>query len=151
MAKQFHISDVLSVTTGRLVSSRHMEGIYEILNFLTGDNLFTHQLPRAMRECEPWLRSQFPYLMPDSPQMAGLLERLTADLAKVSGDRAKIQHVILKWVEDVRHEAKPGEVLPEMLPVYEMGAEMHTRIDPITEAQAMVGDASVIAVKLHED
>ena len=148
--KKFHISDVLSVTTGRLVSSRHMDGIYEILNFLTGDNLFTHQLPRAMRECEPWLKSQFPYLMPDSPQMATLLERLKSDLAKAGQDRAKIQHVIFKWVGDVRQEAKPGEVLPEMLPVYKMGEGMHTHIDPITEAQAMVGDDKVIAVKLDE-
>ena len=71
--KLFSVSDVLSATTGRLVSDRHMEGIYEILNFLTGDNLFTHQLPRAMNECKPWLRSQFPALMEDSPGMPGRL------------------------------------------------------------------------------
>jgi len=45
--KDFHISDILSITDGRLVSTRHMDGIYEILNFMTGDNLFTHQLPRS--------------------------------------------------------------------------------------------------------
>jgi len=33
---EFHISDVLSITTGRLVSSRKMEGIYKILNHMTG-------------------------------------------------------------------------------------------------------------------
>lgn len=37
--KAFHIGDVLTVTTGRLVSPRHMYGVYEILNFLTGDRL----------------------------------------------------------------------------------------------------------------
>lgn len=60
--KLFHISDVLTVTTGRLVSARHMDGVYDILNFLTGDELYTHQLPRAMRECEAFLRIQFPDL-----------------------------------------------------------------------------------------
>jgi hypothetical protein len=44
----------------------------------------------------------------------------------------------------VRTEAN----LPEMLPVYEMGAEMHTHIDPVEEAQAMVGDKSVIQLDL---
>lgn len=67
--KNFHVSDLLSVTTGRMVSSRHMTGIYQILNFLTGDDLYTHQIPRAMRECRPWLQSQFPELMHDAPRV----------------------------------------------------------------------------------
>ena len=60
--RDFHISDILSVTTGRLVSTRHMNGVYEVLNFLHQDNLFTHQLPRASREAEPWLRETVPQL-----------------------------------------------------------------------------------------
>jgi hypothetical protein len=60
--KKFHLGDVLSVTTGRLVSPRHMDGVYDILNFMTGDNLFTHQLPRASDECKPHLLAQFPQL-----------------------------------------------------------------------------------------
>lgn len=47
--KRFHLGDVLSITTGHLLSPRHMEGVYEILNHMTGDQLFTHQLPRASR------------------------------------------------------------------------------------------------------
>ena len=46
-SKRFHISDILSITTGRLVATRHVEGIYDILGFMTGEELFTHQLPRA--------------------------------------------------------------------------------------------------------
>ena len=60
--KKFHLGDVLSITTGRLVSPRHMDGVYDILNFMTGDNLFTHQLPRASDECKPHLLAQFPQL-----------------------------------------------------------------------------------------
>ena len=33
------------------------------------------------------------------------------------------------------------------LPVYEMGTDMHTHIDPIEEAEAMVGKDRVIVVK----
>ncbi len=60
--KKFHLGDVLSITTQRLVSPRHMVGVYDILNFMTGDNLFTHQLPRAANECKPYLLEQFPKL-----------------------------------------------------------------------------------------
>jgi hypothetical protein len=58
--KQFHISDILSITTGRLLSTRHMDGIYDILDFLSQDELYTHQLPRAMKEFQPYLLEQFP-------------------------------------------------------------------------------------------
>lgn len=146
MSENFHISDVLSVTTGRLVSSRHMTGIYEILNFLTGDELFTHQRPRAMDECEPWLRTQFPQLMKDSPRMAELLSEMDKRLAAVEKSREDHAVVIAEWVEELRQEFG----LPEQIPVYELGAEMHTHIDPIEEAEAMVGKDKVITVRLRE-
>ncbi|MGI9503990.1 MAG: hypothetical protein ACR2RE_13155 [Geminicoccaceae bacterium] len=36
--------------------------IYELLNYMTGDNLFTHQLPRAGKSCLPHILSQHPEL-----------------------------------------------------------------------------------------
>ena len=39
-----------------------IEQVYGILNFLTRDNLYTHQLPRAMRECRPYILSAYPWL-----------------------------------------------------------------------------------------
>lgn len=62
MSKRFHIGDVLTITTGRLVSTRHMDGVYEILNHMTGELLFTHALPRACRACAPALLRAFPQL-----------------------------------------------------------------------------------------
>lgn len=141
--RTFHISDVLSVTTGLLVSSRHMAGVYDILNFLTGDDLFTHQLPRASKECKPWLRTQFPQLFPENPLTANMIASFQEDIEKAA-DRGK---TCRDWAEAVRvvHE------LPEMLPVYEMGEDMHLRIDPIAELQAMVGDEKVVVVVGGED
>ena len=60
--KRFHLGDVLSVTTGILMSPRRIEGVYDILNFMTGDNLFTHQIPRACREVTPALFQQHAWL-----------------------------------------------------------------------------------------
>jgi hypothetical protein len=140
--KTFHISDVLSITTGRLVSSRHIDGIYDILNFLTGDNLYTHQLPRAMRECKPWLRSQFPSIMEDSPIITKLLPVLDAKITNADKQKDRVQAACEQWVKMVQTEAN----LPEIVAVYEMGAEMHTHIDPVEEAQVMVGDKRVIVL-----
>lgn len=60
--KLFSLGCVLTIITGRLLSPRHIAGVYDILNFMTGDTLFTHQLLRAIDECKPYLLEQFPQL-----------------------------------------------------------------------------------------
>lgn len=59
---RFHLGDILSVTTRALVSPSHMDGVYRILNHLTGDSLMTHQLPAAGEQMTPVLIAQFPQL-----------------------------------------------------------------------------------------
>jgi hypothetical protein len=44
------------------VSPRLIDGVYDILNFMTGISLFTHQLPHAADKCGPHLLQQFPQL-----------------------------------------------------------------------------------------
>lgn len=58
----FPLADALTVTTGRLLCHDHMGGVYRILNYLTGDDLMTHQLPRAMDACTPAVLAQHPQL-----------------------------------------------------------------------------------------
>lgn len=60
--KKFHISDILTVITGKMVSIRNIEGLYDILNYVSNDNLHTHQLVRVMEEAKPYLIQQFPQL-----------------------------------------------------------------------------------------
>jgi hypothetical protein len=60
VVKKFHISDILTVISGKMVSIRNMEGLYDILNYMSKDNLHTHQLVRVMDECKPYLIKQFP-------------------------------------------------------------------------------------------
>ena len=57
---KFTLGQVLSITTGKLLCE--IGGMYAILNHMTSDNLYTHQLPRASRECAPHLLKQFPQL-----------------------------------------------------------------------------------------
>ena len=58
----FTLGDVLSVTTGRLMSRTGIDGVYRILSHMTGDNMYTHALPRAADECRPFLAEAFPAL-----------------------------------------------------------------------------------------
>lgn len=77
--------------------------------------------------------------MEDSPEMALLIEKFKADIEAESADR---RLVCAEFVETVRQ--KFG--LPEMLTVYEMSEEMHTRTDPVEELRAMVGDDKVVVI-----
>jgi hypothetical protein len=99
-----------------------------VLNFMTGDNLFTHQLPRAMDECAPEVLRQHPDL---------------ADV-QVPTEFDGEQHVWTWLAEQVDQFGETRELSP--LPVDE-----HAVIDPITELRMMRPDAPIITVVLPED
>jgi hypothetical protein len=124
MSKKFHIGDLLSITTGKLVSPRHMEGIYDILNFMTSDNLFTHQLPRACEECKPFLLEQMPWL-----------SEITAEKVNSDNWESWLAKMVEKYGES--HEIKP------------IPTNSHKKINPLTELQKMTS-AKIIPVIIKE-
>ena len=54
------INVIISCETGKLLGE--VGQMYQFLDWMTGDKLFTHQLPRAMRFCKPFLEEQFEWL-----------------------------------------------------------------------------------------
>ena len=68
MEKTFDLADFISASTGYLVSD--MSGVYDVLNFVTGDDLYTHQLPRACDEFKA-------VFFKENPQYAPILEEST--------------------------------------------------------------------------
>ena len=73
--KRFHLSQVLDVVTGYLVSNvLDYSGLREILAFMTGDDVSTLAFGRAADECKPALLRQFPVLA--SPEMQVAFEAL---------------------------------------------------------------------------
>lgn len=63
MIRTFDLSDILTITTGgRLVSTRGMKGVYDILGHLTGESIFTTKIPRAIEWAQPQLLALFPEL-----------------------------------------------------------------------------------------
>jgi hypothetical protein len=146
-SKEFHISDVLSITTGRLMSTRHMEGIYDILNYMTQDNLFTHQLPRAGDECKPWILFQHPDL--DSPEMHFALGELVEMLETPSG-KAEPDKLILGWLSKIT-SGQYGIKIDEMLSIEPLYPEDHEVRDPLEEAREMAPHAVIIGIELDPD
>lgn len=59
-SKQFDLEAILNITTGILFTS--MDDVYEVLNYLTGDSIFIHQIPRVMDAAKPYVLSLHPEL-----------------------------------------------------------------------------------------
>jgi hypothetical protein len=60
--KIFHLGDVLSVTTSMLLSPRYMDGVYELVRYLTGEQPAFDQLEATMVRCRPYLLALRPEL-----------------------------------------------------------------------------------------
>lgn len=117
--REFHIGDILSITTGYLVSPDGMGGVYAILNYMTGEHLFTHQLPRARAACAPSLLAQHPQLA-DADCTGVTPENIAERLAELA--------------------ARYGERLP-VAPL--VGGEYAPR-DPLAELREMTGKPIVV-------
>ena len=119
-AREFPLGVVLSITTGKLLCQ--IGDVYDILNFLTGDNLFTHQLPRAMRECRPSILAAHPRL---------------ADVDAGMVNETNWQ----SWLADQVIEHGPSV---ELWPVSD---GTHEFIDPLSELAERVHPDNIIVVK----
>lgn len=129
---KFHICTIITIVTGRLVSPNHMGDIYEILNFMTGDSLFTHQLPRVRRECKPYLLDQFPQLV--------VLTDEVMDQWRIDSEET-----LAPFTEAmVAQYGKYHEVQP--IPM-----DDHDVIDPMEELKGMVDESKIIQVNISEE
>lgn len=86
--KSFPVLDVLTIVTERLVSPKHIVAVYEVLGWMTNENLYTHQLPEASDICKPVLLKLFPELVPAIGSMKSLDRWLgAAPTCKSKGSR----------------------------------------------------------------
>lgn len=140
-SRQFHLGDILSISHDRLVSPRGMAGIYEILDFMTGDNLFTHQLPRASRECKSHILAQLPWL--NSPEIEREVNELGDTIDSMTDrSRSETDEIVTRWLAEMvlsHSETHPVEPIP---------ASDHARIDPVSEAE-MMAPGKVIVIQVN--
>jgi hypothetical protein len=97
------------------------KAFYDILNFMTGDDLMTHQLPRAFDEMKLRLLAQHP------------------NLAGITGDTCTPE-THAEWLAD--QIAAFGETLP-----VRREHQFHEVRDPIAEAEEQLGKDRVIVVR----
>lgn len=122
--RSFHLGDVLSVATGILVSLRGIGAVYDVCNFMTGDKLFTHQLPRASQECAPEIYRQHPDLHAIArPNFSGVTDAEAA---------------VKEWLAE--QAARFGEYR-ELAP---LASGDHTVIDPLDELAMAYPNVKVI-------
>lgn len=116
--RKFHIGDIISITDGHLVSPRHITGVYDILGWMTGENLMTHQLPRALNTCKEPLYEQH-------PDIASIV---VPDFTEVQNRIA----TILEWLqEQVDQYGETRMVAP-------LNPKDQVQVDPLEELFKMV-------------
>jgi len=121
MTKEFPVASVLSVVTGRLLCE--IGGVYEILNWMTGQSLFTHQLPRVSAEATPVIVAALPGL-----------QTAIDEADQVSTENWP--QWLATWT--ARYGAKVA--------VPQLTIEQHERIDPLSELAEKVHPSKVVVV-----
>ncbi len=120
--KKFHLSAVLTVVTHKYMCSDVNE-LYQILNFMTGDSVYSTQLARVLLECEPEILLQHP------------------QLKEVNGTEITTENCA-EWLAD--KISKYGEYLP----INTLVINLHEFKNPIEEYEEKYGDKKIITVKL---
>ncbi len=125
--RDFALGDVLSVLTGVLVSRRHMDGVHDLLTYMAGEPVWTHQLPRIAEEAAPEICRQHP------------------DLADIRVPAGMTAEQTLAWLAE--QEARYG-AHRRLTPLPEAD---HTSIDPLTEMAMMAPHVPVLPVVIDEE
>jgi hypothetical protein len=121
--KNFATADVLSTITGRLMGE--IGGVYEVLNWMTGESVYTHQLPRIGREAAPVIVAMHP-----------ALQQAIDESKQVTPENWK------EWRQTWEDRYGPHIAVP----TFPNGS--HERIDPVSELFDMVGPEKVIVADI---
>lgn len=122
--KLFPIDAVMSTLTGVLVSENGIGGVYEVLNWMTGESVYTHQIPRISHEARPVMIALY-------PDMQAAIE----EAAHVNGQNWR--QWLATWTD--RYGAEIA------VPV--MNIAEHERIDPMSELAEKVSPDRIITIR----
>lgn len=137
--REFPLGTVLTVVTGRMLSPDGMDGVYDILQYMTRNPVATHQIPRALSECRPYVIMQYPAL---GPLLVPSILMLDVALA-TGGDSAIKAAIVARWVAQVASiNALPAQLEIEAIPADDCEAR-----DPVEELAEMIGADRVIVVE----
>lgn len=123
--KEFPTRDVLSTITGVLICD--IGGVYEVLNWMTGESVYTHQIPRISREAQPVILALRPELKPT-----------IAEAEQVTPDN------YLEW------RATWEERYGQTIAVPKLTIAEHERIDPVSELADMVPPEKLLVINVDD-
>jgi hypothetical protein len=122
--KDFPTAAVLSTITGRLVCEDGIGGVYEVLNWMTGEDVYTHQIPRISKEAAAALIAAQP-----------ALSKAIEEADRVTPDNWR--EWLAVWTE------RYGETIA----CPRMTVDQHERIDPLSEAAEKFHPDRIIIAK----
>lgn len=114
--RRFHVGDILSVITHRILSPRGVSGMSDILEYMTNEVPHTTQLGRFSDECKPYLQAQFDNKLADfyEPPETALVDAPS----------------LYRWL------GKVGQIIGEpLLVVTRVTQDRHARVDFASELE----------------
>ncbi len=103
--KEFSTLAVLSVSSGRLLTQPSDKSedngigqVYEVLEWMTGDPPFTHQLPQFAEKCKPRIHKWHPAIIEIDVEIdrrceAGDVEGVQRDMVAMFGETFPLQRI----------------------------------------------------------
>ena len=119
--KLFPTADVMSSITGRLMAE--IGGVYLVLNWMTGESVFTHQLPRIGREAAPVILAMHPQLA-----------EAVAEAEQVTPENYR------EWLATWLDRYGPEIAVPKF------ATAEHERIDPLSELAEKVHPDQIVII-----
>lgn len=119
--KAFPTADVLSTITGRLMGE--IGGVYRVLEFMTGHQVWTHQIPRISDEAAPVVVAMHP-----------TLAQACEEADQVNPDNYR------EWLATWLDRYGPEIAVPRM------SQEQHVDIDPLSELAEKVHPSRIVVV-----
>ena len=124
--KEFPLADVLGAITGVLLGK--IGGVYAISEFMSGEPVWTHQLPRVCREICPVVLRQHPHLAP-----------VISEAAEVNPDNW--QDKLDGWITQ----------FGATITLVAMTNDEHQSIDPLSELAEKIHPDQIIVARTHAD
>lgn len=120
--KEFPTSAVISAITGRLIGD--IDGVYEVLTFMSGMPVWTHQLGRVSKEAWPVVTAMHP-----------ALNALAAEAEQVTPENWQ------EWRDLWLDRYGPTIAVPLM------NQDQHESIDPLSELAEKMHPSKIVVVK----
>ena len=120
---KYNIETILSITHNKLLTD--LDSVYQILNFMLDDNLFTHQLPRACRFAKKFILAEYSQL--DEWELFD--KQVTPENYKQYIEKAK-------------------SMFGEELEIHKVASGVWTYKSPMEELKEYFGEENIIEVQL---